>query len=182
MYECLWGLNCNPFECIPNMELLDHMVILFLIFWETTFLFSTITVPCHSHQQCTRFAISLHSHQLLFFFVLFRLIVGILAGVSEMWKSLSDVRLLATLWTVESVEFSRPEYWSGQPFPSPGNLPNPGMHFANDQWCARVLSCFSCVWLCDPVTVAPRLLCSWDSPGKNTGVGCHALLQGIFFT
>ena len=27
-----------------------------------------------------------------------------------------------------------------------------------------------------------RLLCSWDSPGKNTGVGCHALLQGIFQT
>ena len=25
-----------------------------------------------------------------------------------------------------------------------------------------------------------RLLCSWDSPGKNTGVGCRALLQGIF--
>ena len=25
-----------------------------------------------------------------------------------------------------------------------------------------------------------RLLCAWDSPGKNTGVGCHALLQGIF--
>ena len=22
----------------------------------------------------------------------------------------------------------------------------------------------------------------WDSPGKNTGVGCHALLQGIFLT
>ena len=27
-----------------------------------------------------------------------------------------------------------------------------------------------------------RLLCLWDSPGKNTGVGCHALLQGIFPT
>ena len=26
------------------------------------------------------------------------------------------------------------------------------------------------------------LLCPWDSPGKNTGVGCHALLQGIFLT
>ena len=25
-----------------------------------------------------------------------------------------------------------------------------------------------------------RLLCPWGSPGKNTGVGCHALLQGIF--
>ena len=27
-----------------------------------------------------------------------------------------------------------------------------------------------------------RLLCPWDSPGKNTGAGCHALLQGIFPT
>ena len=26
----------------------------------------------------------------------------------------------------------------------------------------------------------PRLLCPWDSPGKNTGVGCCALLQGTF--
>ena len=25
-----------------------------------------------------------------------------------------------------------------------------------------------------------RLLCSWDSPGKNTGMGSHFLLQGIF--
>ena len=25
-----------------------------------------------------------------------------------------------------------------------------------------------------------RLLCPWDFPGKNTGVGCHALLQGVF--
>ena len=31
--------------------------------------------------------------------------------------------------------------------------------------------------------VAPRrLLCPWDSPGKNTGMGCHFLLQGIFPT
>ena len=27
-----------------------------------------------------------------------------------------------------------------------------------------------------------RLLCPWDSPDKNTGMGCHALLQGIFPT
>ena len=27
-----------------------------------------------------------------------------------------------------------------------------------------------------------RLLCPWDSPGENTGVGCHSLLQGIFPT
>ena len=28
----------------------------------------------------------------------------------------------------------------------------------------------------------PRVLCLWDSPGKNTGVGCHFLLQRIFPT
>ena len=33
-----------------------------------------------------------------------------------------------------------------------------------------------------PWTVRTRLLCPWDSPGKNTGVGCHALFQGIFLT
>ena len=27
-----------------------------------------------------------------------------------------------------------------------------------------------------------RLLCPWNSPGKNTGMGCHSLLQGIFPT
>ena len=32
-----------------------------------------------------------------------------------------------------------------------------------------------------PWTVA-RLLCPWDSPGKNTGVGGHSLLQGILLT
>ena len=32
-----------------------------------------------------------------------------------------------TPWAIQSVEFSRPEYWSGEPFPSPGDLPNPGM-------------------------------------------------------
>ena len=39
-----------------------------------------------------------------------------------------------------------------------------------------------CPTLCDPMDCSPRLLCPWDSPGKNTAVGCHALLQGIFPT
>ena len=43
------------------------------------------------------------------------------------WKSLSRVWLFATPCTIQSMEFSRPEYWSGYPFPSPGNLPNPGI-------------------------------------------------------
>ena len=43
----------------------------------------------------------------------------------ERWKSFSLVRLFASPWPVHSVEFSRPEYWSGWPFPSAGDLPNP---------------------------------------------------------
>ena len=41
----------------------------------------------------------------------------------------------------------------------------------------------SCLTLCDPLDFSPaRVLCPWDSPGKTTGLGCHALLQGIFPT
>ena len=47
-------------------------------------------------------------------------------------KSLSYVWLFATPWTITykaplSMEFSRQEYWSGLPFPSPGDLPDPGI-------------------------------------------------------
>ena len=47
-------------------------------------------------------------------------------------KSLSRVRLFETLWTVAyhappSMGFSGQEYWSGLPFPSPGDLPDPGI-------------------------------------------------------
>ena len=41
----------------------------------------------------------------------------------------------------------------------------------------------SCVQLfVTPWTVAHQVLCPRNSPGKNTGVGCHSLLQGIFLT
>ena len=43
------------------------------------------------------------------------------------WKLLSQVQLFATPWTTQSMEFSRSEHWSGQPFPSPGDIPNPGI-------------------------------------------------------
>ena len=47
-------------------------------------------------------------------------------------KLLSRVRLFATAWTVAynappSMGCSRQEYWSGLPFPSPEDLPNPGI-------------------------------------------------------
>ena len=48
------------------------------------------------------------------------------------WKSLSRVQLFTIPWTVVyqaslSMGFSRQEYWSGLPFPAPGDLPNPGI-------------------------------------------------------
>ena len=45
----------------------------------------------------------------------------------QSWKSFCHVPHFATPWTIESMKFSRPEYWSGYPLPSPGDLPNPGI-------------------------------------------------------
>ena len=64
-------------------------------------------------------------------------------------------------------------------------------HYENSQgWtmhmkCSKCgLSLFSCSVVSDSVQPhglwPARLLCPWDSPGKNIGVGCQSLLQGIF--
>ena len=53
----------------------------------------------------------------------------------------------------------------------------------NEGCCCAVLSCSVVSDSLRPPGLYPsRLLCSWNSPGKNTGVVCHALLQGIFPT
>ena len=56
--------------------------------------------------------------------------------------------------------------------------------------CVNSPSLSTCAHTCSVVSSSFRphglwpagLLCPWDSPGKNTGVGCHFLLQGIFPT
>ena len=60
-------------------------------------------------------------------------------------KSLSHARLFATPWTVAhqappSMGFSRQEYWSELPFPSPGDLPNPGIEPRSPALQAEVLT------------------------------------------
>ena len=49
-----------------------------------------------------------------------------------------------------------------------------------------VCMCVSCTFMSDSLWLhglgPARLLCTWNSPGKNTGVGSHSLLQGIFPT
>ena len=45
------------------------------------------------------------------------------------------------------------------------------------------VSAQSCLTLCDPVNYKPaRLLCPWDSPGNNSGVACHFLLQWSLYS
>ena len=48
---------------------------------------------------------------------------------------------------------------------------------ASPRTAAASKSCQSCPTLCDPIDSSPPGSCPWDSPGKNTGVGCHFLLQ-----
>ena len=61
----------------------------------------------------------------------FIFVYGVKKCSHEVVKSLSHVQLFVTPWTVAHqappfMEFSRQEYWSGLPFPSPGNLSEPG--------------------------------------------------------
>ena len=74
------------------------------------------------------------------------------------WKLLSHVQLFVAPWTIQSMEFSRSEYWSGQPFPSPGDLPNPGIKPTSPTWQA------------DSLPAEPQ------GKSKNTGVGSLSLL------
>ena len=66
-----------------------------------------------------------------------------------------------------SLGFSRQEHWSGLPFPSPRH------ESEKWKWSRSVMSDSVRLHRRQPI----RLPHPWDSPGKNTGVGCHFLLQ-----
>ena len=91
---------------------------------------------------------------------------------------------------------SRQEYWSGLPFLPPGGLPDleielkslaspalAGRFFTTEPLEKPPSKCCCCVTSVVSSSVRPhrrqppRLPRPWDSPGKNTGVGCHFLLQ-----
>ena len=67
-------------------------------------------------------------------------------------------------WSIQSMEFSRPEYWSGQPLPSSGDLPNPGIEPGS------------------PALQGDSLPAEPPGKPKNTGMGSLSLLQQIFPT
>ena len=104
-------------------------------------------------------------------------------------QSLSLGQLFVTLCTVVhqaplSMGFSGQEYWSGLPFPSPGDLPHPGEHkyrILKMHLKLKESKCESHSVVSD--SLRPHGLYSpWNSPGQNTGEGSLSLLQGIFPT
>ena len=93
-------------------------------------------------------------------------------------KSLSRVRLFATPWTVayqapQSTEFSRQEYWSGLPFPSPGDLPNPGIEPWSPTLQADALPSEPYYLTISEVKVAQSCLTLWDLMDYTV----HGILQ-----
>ena len=89
---------------------------------------------------------------------------GDFSNYSFQWKLLSRVQLFATPWTIQSMDFFRPEYWSGLPFSSPGDLPNPGIESRS------------------PTLQADSLPAEPPGKSKNTEVGTLSLFQWIFLT
>ena len=84
---------------------------------------------------------------------------------SEPVKLLSRVWLFATPWTIAyqsppSMEFSRQKYWSGLPFPSRGDLPDPGIEPRSPTLQADALPC-------EPPGKPHGLSSPWNSPGQN---------------
>ena len=84
-------------------------------------------------------------------------------------------------------ELSGGQFYPGDPpflgYISPAILPfrNWASHALISLW-SEVKVTQLCLTLCDPMDCSPpgSLESPWDSPGKNTGVGGHSLLQGIF--
>ena len=77
---------------------------------------------------------------------------------------LVKVKVAQSCLTIQSMEFSRPEYWSGQPFLSPGDLPNPGIEPRS------------------PALQVDSLPAEPPGKPKKTGVGSLSLLKGIFLS
>ena len=70
-----------------------------------------------------------------------------------------------------------------RPSPKKRNAKKQNLNLKEEHACMRVTLSPSCLTLCHPMHCSPaRLLCPWYSPGKNTALGCRALLQGIFPT
>ena len=151
------GLPFPPPEDLPNSEIEPAS----LIFPELAGGFSTTSITWKSvvleFQAYQNFLESLLKHKLLgptsrifdavnscgvWEFASLTNCQGIVMLVK--WKSLIRVQLFGTPWTIQSMGFSSPEYWSGWPYPSPGDLPNPGTSHCRSLHCRDHRTQVSC--------------------------------------
>ena len=111
-----------------EVELLDHMVVLYLIYLGSIILLSTVTAPFYvtnRNAQHSNFSTSSPAAAFPFCSWDSRVCVCVLSRFI-------CVQLFATQWTAAfqvslSMGLSRQEYWSGLPWLPPGNLPHPGI-------------------------------------------------------
>ena len=117
-----------------------------------TYISSSFGSPSHLGHQSAEFLVLYSRFSLVIYFICA--------------LPLSRVRLFVAPWTVArqaplSMEFSRQEYWSGLSFPSPVDLPDPGIEPRS------------------PTLWADYLPCEPPRKPKNTGMGSLSLLQNI---
>ena len=100
-----------------------------------------------------------------YFMILVNLLLPSISNICILKVNVAQwVQLFVSPQTIQSVEFSRPEYLRGKPFPSPGDLPNPGIKPRS------------------PALQADSLPAEPQGKPKNPGVGSLSLLQWIFLT
>ena len=94
-------------------------------------------------------------------------------GVQEAWLPVAGSSITGCVFPGTSLSLAGPHL----PHPYTGHWIK-----LNRLQSVRAKSLQSCLTLWPYGLQPARILCPWDSPGKNTEVGCHALLQWIFLT
>ena len=116
-----WRSEIMPGHCQGLNYAVVHVMLTISVWWRWSKLWLGSLISIHSLDHC---------------YLLSRMsLEEFWRSFSCLWgevKSLSHVQLFATPWTVAyqalpSMGFSRQEYWSGLPFPSPEDLPDPGI-------------------------------------------------------
>ena len=142
--------------------------------------------PCDTHVQCCVWAQLLHNHDL--------------QNAGQDWEAVGQENLTTPSWLICSFPTSwvqvLTEWGSQEPFwtcyiwnvwsiqvkRSLGSWIHADLVFWEEMWWWLWFSHWSCPDSHNPLDCSPPGSCPWDFPSKNTRVGCHSLLQGIFPT
>ena len=96
--------------CLENLgESISSLCFQEIFMWHRTFLWQLETILFSK----TSWPEAICGKYFFFFYVVFNFYMLLLSERKWKWKLLSPVWLFAIPWTIQSMEFSRPEYWSG---------------------------------------------------------------------